>query len=188
MRPRKEELFIGCSAKTCCEVDTVYISAPEIRRIAGMLSVPPSAFTAAEPAQPDDPEAFALADGPVRLTLAHRAGEPTETGDAADRGPCLFLLRLVDGSGRCGLGSDRPTPCRAFPSVLQGGLVRVAGHSCTCRAWSLADVDPVADRELIELDLAQREEHVAAAAAFNASPIAGDASLDDLLGFLDETG
>jgi hypothetical protein len=102
VRSREEELFVACAAKTCCETDLVYLPAEEVARIAGMLGV--------------EPEAFAVAE-PERTRLAHR-----ETGG------CVFLLRLPDGAGRCGLGDDRPAPCRA----------PIGSASCTCRAWAAA--------------------------------------------------
>jgi Fe-S-cluster containining protein len=173
----KEQLFTACAVKTCCEVDTVFPSATDTGRIARMLSVPASAFCVTEPAAPGDPDAFLLAGGPVRVALAHRArpdGEP---------GGCIFLLRLPDGSGRCSLGSERPSPCLSFPCVIEDGVVAIGGESCTCRAWSLGEIDPVQERELLEREAREREDHRALAARWNAAADPA-VTVDDLLGFL----
>ena len=97
----KEQRFVGCSVKTCCEVETVHLEPGEVERIAAMLGVAPAAF-----AIPRD-------DGHV---LAHR-----------DAGPCVFLLRLRDGQPRCGLGSARPAPCLQKPVAHVCACVAEAG-------------------------------------------------------------
>jgi Fe-S-cluster containining protein len=93
-----------------------------------------------------------------------------------DQAACTFLLRTRTGEHRCGLGDLRPTGCRTFPLELCDGLVGVQPeHGCTCRQWSLADVDTVAERPLLEARLAESEAYCEVVARWNA----GVATLPD---------
>ncbi|MGA2393728.1 MAG: hypothetical protein ABSH03_10305 [Candidatus Lustribacter sp.] len=122
----------------------MYLTGGEIVRVARMLDTPPWTFTIAVPAADPADDAFAL----DRSTLRYRAAlTKLPDGDARER--CIFLLRLADGTARCGLGESRPAPCRSFPTELHDGALRVSAAGCTCRTWSLDDIDPEGDRALL---------------------------------------
>jgi Fe-S-cluster containining protein len=95
--------FLRCGEKTCCTVRTVEIDVGDAARIARLLDVPLHTFATQR----------------ERITLAKRP-------DGAGGGErCIFLLRLGDGTPRCGLGESRPAPCRTFPH-----------DGCTCGEYA----------------------------------------------------
>ena len=133
-------------------------------RITTTLQVPPWSFCLPVPTEPHDSDGFVLSAGasPQRLALMRM---PAESGEH----PCVFLLRLPGGHGRCGLGPLRPIGCRAFPCVLADGEVRVRSDVlCTCRDWSLADVDLREQRRLLEQEIEEQHVHAGMVAAWNA--------------------
>jgi hypothetical protein len=85
-------------------------------RIARLLDVEPWQFTLSHPGPADADDGYLLAAGGerYRLALEHvKIGERKPT--------CTFLVQLADGVVRCGLGADRPRPCRL-----------VSRNLCTC--------------------------------------------------------
>jgi Fe-S-cluster containining protein len=132
----------------------VYLTGDEIVRVARTLDAPPWAFTIAVPTADPADDAFALDHSALRYRAAL-----TKLPDGAERERCIFLLRLSEGTARCGLGESRPTPCRTFPTELHEGTLRVSSAGCTCRTWSLDDIDPDADRALLLADSRARAEY-----------------------------
>lgn len=136
---RKDRLFTGCGPKTCCEQRIVEVTTADVERIATALQIPETSVCSHDP------------DTPGRRVLA--------------RSPdgCSFLLALVDGSRRCGLGDLRPMACRTFPCSLEQGLVQVRDDArhCECRAWSLADVDLAEERAVLEAAVAETHAQLA---------------------------
>lgn len=151
-----------CREKTCCTYYAVYLTGDEIVRIARMLGASPWAFTIAVPSE-SAPDAFALDRSPQRYRAAL-----TKLPDDAERERCIFLLRLSDGTARCGLGESRPTPCRTFPVELHEGSLRVFADGCTCRSWSLEDVDAEAERALLQDDARARDVYAGLVRNWNA--------------------
>jgi Fe-S-cluster containining protein len=108
----------------------VYLSGDEIVRIARTLDTPPWTFTTALPALPGD-DAFALDDTADRYRAALTKLPAGRAGES-----CIFLLRLSEGTARCGLGESRPAPCRAYPA-----------EGCTCSARSTENAVPETGRD-----------------------------------------
>jgi hypothetical protein len=82
--------------------------------------------------------------------------------------PCIFLLRTRNGYHRCGLGDLRPAVCRAFPSELVDGVLCMRPDpGCTCRTWSLADVEIAEEQERIAVRQEEGEEYCAVVARWN---------------------
>ena len=120
----KDVLFTACPQKTCCLRRVVPVTEADVSRITTAMALP-----------------------------RHSVVMETGTGDVLARTEdgCRFLLELPDGLRRCGLGELRPMACRTFPCSLRDGLVVVdRDEDCTCRAWSLADVDAREERALLE--------------------------------------
>lgn len=70
--------------------------------------------------------------------------------------PCIFLMRTRNGHHRCGLGDLRPQVCKTFPMEMMGGVLCIPGGTgCTCRTWSLADVN--LDEEAVLVEGRQRD-------------------------------
>jgi Fe-S-cluster containining protein len=108
-------------------------------------------------------DAFALDHSALRYRAAL-----TKLPDVAERERCIFLLRLADGPARCGLGESRPIPCRTFPVELHEGDLRVSAAGCTCRTWSLDDIDPEGDRALLQTESRARVEYAGFVRNWNA--------------------
>lgn len=150
--PAHELLWLSCAAKRCCSLRTVRLTGGDLWRIATRLEVPPLAFVRAVPAAPDATDGVLLAlDGPpLHLALARRA----VTGRQA---ACVFLMHIRDDLARCGLGALRPLACQAFPASGGDGMLQISEeHGCTCRAWSLADLDRPAAAALLAQQTAER--------------------------------
>lgn len=152
-----------CREKTCCTYYAVYLTGDEIVRVARTLDAPPWAFTIAVPSTAPADDAFAL-DGSA---LRYRAAL-TKLPDGGARERCIFLLRLEDGTARCGLGESRPAPCRSFPAELHEGALRVSAAGCTCHDWSLEDIDAENDRALLQAEARARSEYGRLVANWNA--------------------
>jgi hypothetical protein len=83
--------------------------------------------------------------------------------------PCIFLLRTRAGSHRCSLGSLRPAACQSFPSELVDGVLCVRDNGeCTCRRWTLADVDIAEETARVETRQAEAVEYHQIVARWNA--------------------
>jgi hypothetical protein len=141
----KEQRWLTCAEKRCCYATTVYPSGADIHRIATTLFVPPWHFTVAVRTADGAPDGFALDRSPARYRAALAKGTPAHAGAE----PCTFLIFALDGAARCGLGELRPGPCKSFPSYLVDGEVRLIDDVCSCRQWTLADVDRDAEKELL---------------------------------------
>ncbi len=148
-----ELLWLSCAAKRCCSVRTVLPTGGDVWRIATQLQVPPDSFLRTIPAEPGAEDGVLLEPNGrrVHVVLARRALKGRQAA-------CVFLMQLRDEVARCGLGDLRPLSCQAWPAVWATGAVRLdANHVCTCRAWSLADMDREAARLLLEQEAAERE-------------------------------
>lgn len=88
----------------------MYLTGGEIVRIARTLDAPPWTFTMAVPGQAGD-DAFALDTTELRYRAALTKLPARIAGEH-----CIFLLRLSDGTARCGLGEGRPAPCHTLPA------------------------------------------------------------------------
>jgi hypothetical protein len=173
--PYHELLWLHCAAKRCCTLRTVLPTGGDIWRIATALQAPPESFLRAVPAEPPD-DGFRLAShaSPQRLALARRPAKLRQ-------GACVFLLQLGDDAARCGLGALRPLPCQTFPAVGPAVAPSVAEqHGCTCRVWTLADIDRAAVAALLEREASERELDRQIAAGWNGRGPGGGSTLADL--------
>jgi Fe-S-cluster containining protein len=158
----KSEIFLRCREKTCCTHYAVYLAGDEIVRVARTLDAPPWTFTMAVPSEPAD-DAFALDHTDLRYRAALTKLPPDAAGER-----CIFLLRLSEGTARCGLGESRPMPCRTFPVEMHEDTLRISAEGCTCRTWSLNDVDPEADRALLLAESRSRTGYAGFVRSWNA--------------------
>lgn len=163
---RKEEIWLFCKTKTCCQQAIVVPTGRDVWRIARALQAPPWTFLRYFQSPTPRPDGFILdrSGRQFRLALARQAG--TRAGKLP---PCIFLMRTRDGSRRCGLGALRPQVCHTFPLEVANGVVCVSpNHGCTCRRWSLADVDLPTEDALLETRLADAAEYHEVVAHWNA--------------------
>lgn len=141
-------------------------SGRDIWRIARALQTPAWAFLRYLPIPQERPDAFKLEPaGPAyRAVLAKQPSRRRKTP-----APCIFLMRTRTGDHRCGLGGLRPQVCRAFPSDLIDGILCVPNDgTCTCRFWTLADVDLAEETARVEQRQAEAIEYHAIVARWNA--------------------
>jgi len=158
---RRELLWLACRDKTCCYAK-VLVTGHDVRRICDALGVKPWDVAAACPAEPGPPDGFRLSPGGRlhQLALVKRPGAG---------GACTFLWKVNDGHAQCGLGALRPGVCQAYPAVFVDGLLCADSSACTCRRWSVFDLDGDADRELLARLAAEQSEHAALVRRWNAA-------------------
>jgi hypothetical protein len=119
------------------------------------MELMPWHFTRYVDAPEGAPDGFRLAPGgpDYQVVLAKR-------GEIGPKGaPCIFLLTLNDGHAQCGLGELRPAACHVYPATLVDNLLRCEGRACTCRRWSVLDLDADRDRARLNRMLEEAEEY-----------------------------
>jgi Fe-S-cluster containining protein len=174
----KEAIWLACKRKTCCHTAVVIPTGRDVWRIARMLETPPWAFLIYFPAPTPRRDAFLLDHSGMqfRLAFAKRPSRHTKTPP-----PCIFLMRTREGHHRCGLGDLRPLVCKTFPAEMVDGVLCMRPDAgCTCRSWSLADVDLGTEMALIHARQRDAEEYCAVVAEWNARVLAApqDARFD----------
>lgn len=161
----KEAIWLACKSKRCCYTAIVVPSGRDVWRIARALDTPAWAFLKYFPSAGNRPDAFYLPGSETGFRLALAKGPTRATRSPA---PCTFLMRTRGGYHRCGLGALRPMACRTFPSEILDGVVCVRNDGgCTCRDWSLADVDLSEEAALIAARQDEAREYHAIVARWN---------------------
>jgi Fe-S-cluster containining protein len=151
----KELLWLNCREKSCCHNSRVIITGRDMWRIAQAMELDPWEFTLFCEVLPHAVDGFQLVyGGPVYQVVLAKRGEVGPVG-----APCLFLWQVTNGHHQCGLGGLRPLTCQSYPSLFANGMVCVDGHNCTCRRWSLLDVDTSAEQKLLEQVLQETAEY-----------------------------
>jgi hypothetical protein len=161
----KEALWLACKPKTCCYAPLVIPTGRDVWRIARTLDVPPWSFLIYFQSREPRRDAFLLDRSGTQFRLALAKGRRRRTTSPP---PCIFLMRTRRGFHRCGLGQLRPGVCRAFPSELVDGVLCLRPDTgCTCRAWSLSDVDIGVEVALVDQRQADAEEYCAVVERWN---------------------
>ena len=176
MLTRKEQSWLACKQKTCCYTPLVIPTGRDVWRIARTLDVPPWSFLIYFLSREPRRDAFVLdgTDKEFRVALAKG-----RTRRRAFPPPCIFLMRTRRGFHRCGLDELRPGVCRAFPGELVDDVLCLRpDHGCTCRAWSLSDVDIGDEVALVQERQADAEEYCGVVARWNEEVRRGDANHD----------
>lgn len=156
---RRELLWLACREKTCCHAK-VLVTGHDVRRICATLSVKPWDVVTAVVAEAGAPDGFRLSPGGRfhQLALVKRPGPERA---------CTFLWKVNDGHAQCGLGELRPGVCQAYPAVIVDGMLCANSSACTCRRWSVFDLDGDADRSLLRTLAAEQSEYVALVGRWN---------------------
>jgi Fe-S-cluster containining protein len=163
---RKEQLWLACRQKTCCSAPLVIPTGRDVWRIARALDAPPWSFLIYFQSREPRRDAFCL-DASGRTFRVALAKQPSRRHRLPP--PCIFLVKTRDGAHRCGLGELRPSVCRAFPVEMVDGVVCLRPDSgCTCRRWTLGEVDVAEERELVLARQAAAEEYCGVVARWNA--------------------
>lgn len=141
MKTPRELLWLACKGKACCYAQVV-VTGHDVRRICDALSVMPWDVAAACPAE-------ASADGAFQLVRGGRFHQLALVKRPGSAGACTFLWTLNDGHAQCGLGPLRPVACQAYPAAIMDGTLCADSSACTCRCWSVLDLDGERDRALL---------------------------------------
>ncbi len=159
----KETMWLSCKDKSCCSFYTVFPTGLDIWKIATTLHVPPWSFVTLFPAGDDALDGFMVDQSGKRFRLALAKATVKDEG-----APCIFLMHMADGFARCGLGEIRPNSCHSFPSILINGVIYLQNDGgCTCRKWSLSDVDIVQESVLLSNEMQDREMYYKVVANWN---------------------
>jgi len=160
----RELLWLACRQKTCCHGARVIVTGRDVWRIATALEAAPWDFTRYAPAEAGAADAFRLEpEGPGYQVVLAKRGRVTGRG-----APCIFLWKLGDGHAQCGLGATRPLVCQAYPAAMADGLLCAEGSGCTCRRWSVLDLDRDQDAALLAAAQRELDEYSEIVAAWNA--------------------
>jgi len=180
----KEDAWLACAPKTCCYAALVVPSGRDVWRIASTTGVPAWSFLRYFPSPSSRPDTFRLDQGDQTYRLALSKQQPLKKASPA---PCIFLLRLRGGQHRCSLGQLRPASCRAFPSELVDRVLCVRNDAgCTCRVWTLADVDLADEAALVAERQAEAVEYHDVVSRWNATVSASaPGTAFDFLGYCD---
>lgn len=159
----RELLWLACREKTCCHTTRVIVSGRDMWRIARAIEAAPWEFTVYGEAVEGAVDGFQLVHGgPAYQVILAKRGKVGPKG-----APCFFLWKLADGHAQCGLGQLRPQVCQSYPALLVDDLLCVESSACTCRRWSLLDLDEARDRAQIRQMLAEAEEYSQIVADWN---------------------
>ena len=160
----KALLWNACRQKTCCHTTRVVINGADMARIARTLELSPLDFTLYTPAHPTSVATFRLrADGEAFEVLLSKRQIPNQATT-----PCVFLWQLADGYQQCGLGALQPLACQVYPNLLVDNLLVVESQHCSCRRWSLVDMDVARESKLLIDYLTDTAEYIKVLNAWNA--------------------
>lgn len=162
--PDKEALWLACKQKNCCYTAFVLPSGRDVWRITRALQTPPWTYLVYFQSPPR-PDSFILDNSGLHFRMALAKG-PTRRKKSPP--PCIFLLHTRNGQHRCGLGALRPETCRAYPSEMVAGVLCVRNDGgCTCRTWSLSDVNIEEERARVEKRYDDFQEYCAVVGLWN---------------------
>lgn len=105
--PGADAVWQSSRAKRLCLRGPRYVTGTDLVRIARTLALEPWHFTQTAPAAADDPTGVVLDNARRRVNL--------RVANAAHG--CVFHIRTLEGTGRCGLGELAPVSCRMFPAL-----------------------------------------------------------------------
>jgi Fe-S-cluster containining protein len=166
---RKELLWLSCREKSCCHTTKVVLSGLDMWRINVAMELMPWQYTRYSDAPDDALASFCLEQsGPRFQVVLDKRGAVGPSG-----APCIFLLKMKDSHAQCGLGALRPTVCKVYPATLVDNLLRCESSACTCRRWSLLDLDVERDTSLLQAMLQEAAEYTRIVSDWNSAVESG---------------
>jgi Fe-S-cluster containining protein len=146
--------FGGCAScdGRCCRRYIVPLTCSDVHVISRALALAPEQFTMLVPEAGDEANGIRLSAGGPSFSMVLEKRDP-----ASEQPPCVFLMELPDGTGRCGVYAHRPRVCRTFPAVLRHGGVSIRPDVvCPAGSWNLARMDlPSWRTELLRCEVEQ---------------------------------
>ena len=122
----------------CCYHYAVPVTGYDAYIIASTLNIGMEQFLVFWPERKQTDQGFKLQRAGPTFTLGLNKGHSRRK-----QKPCIFLVKLRGGTGRCGIYSSRPQVCQIFPAELRNGNVvwREKGLVCPKRTWSTENVN-----------------------------------------------
>lgn len=118
------ELCSSCKGH-CCSRFVIIVTPYDVKKISEALKLDPLKFVDVQPAEFGSKyPSFLLRDGKHVLALDQKLGKRE----------CIFFMK-INGIGRCGIHSIRPTICRTYPFELGEGLESVEEYVCPKQYW-----------------------------------------------------
>jgi len=157
----------------CCYEYTVTVTGHDVWRLARGMHMPPHEFLTLVLARDENPLAFRLEFGGPRLDIALDEVADERAPGAPDvpegKSPCIFLVQLPGGVGRCGAHPHRPQVCQTYPAYLDGDVVRIRDDvMCPTGAWKLVHMRIARWRDAMQDFVVQRDVYGAVVRAWNA--------------------
>jgi Fe-S-cluster containining protein len=119
-----------CTYK-CCHHYTVTVTGYDAWLIANGMGLAPEQFLVALRQPTPNPRGFALDNSGQTFDIALDKA-PADTPER----PCVFLIELPGGGGRCGIYPLRPYVCQTYPAyLLDGAVARREDVLCPTEAW-----------------------------------------------------
>lgn len=127
----------GSCRKACCANYTVSINGYDAWLIGKGLHLPLESFLVYFPVGEENDRGFLLEPGGKRYELAL-----DKVGEYRKGNPCVFLVELPGGGGRCGIYPYRPMVCQTYPAYRQEEIVVLRDDVlCPEGAWNLVGMD-----------------------------------------------
>jgi Fe-S-cluster containining protein len=122
----------------CCYYRGVPVTGYDAYTIASTLKIGMEQFLVFWPERKQTDEGFKLQRAGPTFTLGLN-----KRHSRRKQKPCIFLIRLRGGTGRCGIYSLRPQVCQIFPAELRDGKVawREKGLVCPKKTWNTENVN-----------------------------------------------
>jgi Fe-S-cluster containining protein len=155
---------------SCCYEYTVTVTGYDVWCLAQGVRMPPHEFLTLVAARDDNPFGFRLAFGGQRLDIALDK-VPSENGsdEPEEKAPCVFLVQLPGGVGRCGVHAHRPQVCQTYPAYLDDDVVRIRDDvMCPTGAWKLVHMHIDRWRDAMQDFVVHRDIYAAVVRAWNA--------------------
>lgn len=128
---------LGCEGR-CCAAYIVPLTGNDVWRIVQAQRLAPNLFVQREPEDYPTPTGFLLRPGGPTFGIALR-----RQYDRRNERPCIFLMHLREGVGRCGIYPHRPAACQSYPMHLQpAGVVPREDMLCPPGSWAGITAEP----------------------------------------------
>jgi Fe-S-cluster containining protein len=164
----------------CCTSYIVSVCGFDVWLICTRQRLSPEQFLVARPQDKPSRDGFLLdAAGPAYGLMLDKQG-PLRV-----KQPCVFLLRLPDGSSRCGIYADRPVVCQTYPMGLWHDDVIIRDKVlCPPDAWPGGEVRRPAWRAAIQRQRLHFDVYYQVVARWNARVTASPATRFSLPAFV----
>ncbi len=148
----------------CCTSYIVNLCGYDVWLLSTRQRLAPEQFVVAIERDPPGPEGFHLEPGGPAFALML-----DKQGRLHPKQPCVFLLRLADGSQRCGVYAHRPLVCQTYPMSQWSGVVfQRAEALCPPGSWPVSSIQHPSWRDALQRMRAHYDVYYEVVARWNA--------------------